>query len=109
LADVDDSRTQIYGLIAVTGVFVVLGSEGSGGKRRRSKRRRRRRSKDTKLLPTWPIVLVAIPSFVVVAVFCTILAPFLGLFGLVLAYAVLTDVKRLRGGPDDSSLAPPRS
>jgi hypothetical protein len=102
---------SIYGLVVFAGLLVLLGSEGSGPKPRRSKRTRRRRSKKANELPSGclaGLIALAIPSFVLLAVFCTILAPFLGLFGLYMAYAVLTD---LRGSEeaDDSSLAPPSS
>ena len=88
---------SIYGLVAFAGIIVLLGSEGSGPRQGRSKRRKRRRPRKSNVLPYWLLAL-AIPAFVVGAVMCSILAPFLGLFGLVMAYAVLADVKRLRGG-----------
>jgi hypothetical protein len=43
------------------------------------------------------LIALAIPAAVVVAGMCSILAPFLGLFGFFLAYAVLADIKRPRG------------
>jgi hypothetical protein len=91
---------SIYGLVVFAGVFVLLGSEGSGRKAGPVEEdEATSRSKASNELSWWWIgglIALAIPAFVVLAVFCTILAPFLGLFGVYLAYCALADAMRPR-------------
>ena len=89
----------IYGLVAFAGIIAVLASEGSGSTRRGSKRRMRRRSTETNgLFPTLLFLVVTVAAFVVLAVMCSLIAPFLGLVGIVLAYTFVQEVRTPRGG-----------
>jgi hypothetical protein len=85
---------SIYGVLAFVGLFVALVARGerrgAGGAGRQGKR-------------GWGLLGVglaalAIAAAVLLAVFVTILAPFFGLFGILLAYAVFEDLRTPAGG-----------
>jgi hypothetical protein len=89
---------SIFGLVAFALLIAGLGlADGSGPKQTPvEKDEATPADEETKDLG-WGfiagLIALAIPAALVLAVMCSLLAPFLGLFGLVMVYTVLADLK----------------
>lgn len=89
---------SIFGLVAIAGVIVGLClAEGSGPEQTPAEKDQAAPIDEETKEMGWGfiagLIALAIAAAVVLAVMCSLLAPFLGLFGLFLAYTVLADLK----------------